>query len=60
VGDFNNDSFTDLVVGIPGDQTGATAAGAVHVLDGGGDGPSNIGDQVFRLTNAGTVTVTGN
>jgi hypothetical protein len=60
VGDFNDDTFNDLVISVPGEDSTATAAGAVHVLDGSSNGPSSTGDQVLQFKNTGNVTVTGN
>jgi hypothetical protein len=48
-GDFNGDIFTDLAVGIPGENIGATAdAGVVEIFYGGGDGLPSNGDQQLR------------
>ena len=37
-GDFNNDGYADLAVGVPGDDVGANEAGAVNVIYGTADG----------------------
>jgi len=53
-GDFNGDIFTDLAVGVPGENLGATAdAGVVEVLYGGGGGLPSVGDQLLRQGAAG-------
>ncbi|HEV8423886.1 MAG TPA: FG-GAP repeat protein [Actinomycetes bacterium] len=53
-GDFNGDIFTDLAVGAPGENIGATAdAGVVEVFYGGGGGLPSVGDQLLRQGAAG-------
>jgi hypothetical protein len=53
-GDFNGDLFTDLAVGVPGENVGAvTDAGAVEVFYGGGGGLPGVGDQLLRQGAAG-------
>ena len=48
-GDFNNDGFADLAVGVPFEDIGATqAAGAVNVLYGAAGGLTGAGSQLFR------------
>jgi FG-GAP repeat len=48
-GDFNGDIFTDLAVGIPGENVGAIAdAGVVEIFYGGGGGLPSNGDQQLR------------
>jgi hypothetical protein len=48
-GDFNGDIFTDLAVGIPGENIGAIAdAGVVEIFYGGGGGLPSNGDQQLR------------
>ena len=34
IGDINGDTYDDLVVGAPGDATGGTSSGAVHLIHG--------------------------
>lgn len=56
-GDFNNDGFDELVVGIPGEDltTSGTAkvnAGAVHIFAGSSDGPSVDGSDDYILHQA--------
>jgi hypothetical protein len=47
-GDFNNDSFADLAVGVPSEGVGAAAAaGAVNVLYGSAGGLTGTGSQAF-------------
>jgi hypothetical protein len=53
-GDFNNDSYPDLAVGVPGEAIGdLTGAGAVHVLYGGASGLSSDGSQVWSQDTPG-------
>jgi hypothetical protein len=54
-GDFNGDIFTDLAVGVPGENVGAIAdAGAVEVFYGaGGGGLPGVGNQLLRQGAAG-------
>lgn len=48
-GDFNNDGFADLAVGVYGESFGATiGAGAVQVLYGSAGGLTGAGSQLFR------------
>ena len=47
-GDFDNDGFADLAVGVPGEGIGtAVAAGAVNVLYGSAGGLTGTGSQLF-------------
>ena len=47
-GDFNHDTFADLVVGAPGEGVGsAVAVGAVNVLYGSASGLTGTGSQLF-------------
>jgi|SRR5215207_2462296 len=47
-GDFDNDGFADLAVGVPGEGVGAAgAAGAVNVLYGSAGGLTGTGSQLF-------------
>jgi len=53
-GDFNGDGFTDLAVGVPGENVGATAdAGVVELFYGGGEGLPGVGNQLLRQGAAG-------
>jgi hypothetical protein len=48
VGDFDNDGFADLAVGVPGEDIGsASDAGAVSVLYGSADGLTGSGSRAF-------------
>ncbi len=52
VGDFDDDGFDDLAIGISSEDIGSGAdavdnAGAIHVLFGGGSGLSTAGDVTF-------------
>jgi hypothetical protein len=44
-GDFNNDRYSDLAIGVPGEDGGA---GAVNVLYGGPDGLTTVGAELLR------------
>jgi hypothetical protein len=47
-GDFNNDGFADLAVGVPGEDVGSIRdAGAVNVLYGSASGLTGTGSQIF-------------
>jgi disulfide bond formation protein DsbB len=53
-GDFNNDGFVDLAVGVPRQDIGAIAdAGAVHVIYGASSGLSSTNSQFFSQDSAG-------
>ena len=55
-GDFNNDDFADLAVGVPGDTGGAIeGAGAVNVLYGAAAGLTGSGSQLFGQDSGGVV-----
>jgi hypothetical protein len=55
-GDFNNDGFVDLAIGVPGEDIGTIAdAGAVNVLYGSGTGLSATGGQLFSQDTAGVL-----
>jgi hypothetical protein len=55
-GDFNNDGFIDLAIGVPGEDVGAVAdAGAVNVLYGSAAGLSASGAQFFSQNSAGVL-----
>jgi hypothetical protein len=48
VGDFDNDGFDDLAIGVPSEGAGAISqAGAVNVLFGSASGLSSVGNQQF-------------
>ncbi len=47
-GDFNNDGFDDLAIGVPGESVGTEdLAGAVNVIYGGANGLTATGDQLW-------------
>ena len=53
-GDFDNDGFIDLAIGVPGEDIGAIAdAGAVNVLYGSASGLSAAGGQFFSQNTPG-------
>lgn len=53
-GDFDNDGFTDLAVGVPHEDVGATRnAGAVNVLRGSAGGLTGAGGQLFTENSSG-------
>jgi len=53
-GDFNNDGFDDLAVGVPGEDVGAiSGAGAVNVLYGSVTSLSSTGDQFWHQNSSG-------
>jgi hypothetical protein len=50
VGDFDDDGFDDLAIGVPGESieaTGDTTAGIVQVIYGSSSGLTNVGDQLW-------------
>jgi FG-GAP repeat len=51
--DFNGDGFSDLAVGVPGDDTAESDAGAVNVIRGGPDGLTATGNQLWTLDTPG-------
>jgi hypothetical protein len=55
-GDFNNDGFIDLAIGVPGEDIGTIAdAGAVTVLYGSATGLSASGGQFFSQNTPGVL-----
>jgi FG-GAP repeat len=53
-GDFDDDGFADLAVGVPFEGVGAVpGAGAINVLFGGGGGLAGAGSQLFHQDVAG-------
>jgi hypothetical protein len=55
-GDFNNDGFIDLAIGVPGEDIGTIAdAGAVNVVYGSAGGLSASGGQFFSQDSAGVL-----
>jgi hypothetical protein len=52
--DFNNDTFADLAIGVPGEAVGTIqGAGAVNVLYGSGSKLSGVGSQLFTQDSPG-------
>ena len=53
-GDFNEDGFDDLAIGVPNESIGdVTIAGAVNVLYGSVDGLTSVGDQLWSQDSDG-------
>jgi hypothetical protein len=47
-GDFNKDGYSDLAIGVPGEDIGATQdAGAVNIIYGSATGLSSTGNQIW-------------
>ncbi|HEX9205157.1 MAG TPA: FG-GAP-like repeat-containing protein [Candidatus Deferrimicrobiaceae bacterium] len=51
-GNFNNDGFDDLAIGVPGDNTAGVKAGAVNVLYGSATGLGSSGSQFWSQDSA--------
>ncbi|NUQ61729.1 MAG: FG-GAP repeat protein [Pirellulales bacterium] len=52
-GDFNGDGFTDLAIGVPGQDNGAIVnAGTIHILYGSAAGLAAAGNQILRQGSA--------
>ena len=57
-GKFNNDAFSELVVGVPTESVGAVPrAGIVHVLPGAAAGVTAAGSQLWSQNSAGIADV---
>ncbi len=57
-GDFDNDGFADLAVGVPFESVGSiSAAGAVNVLYGGAAGLTGSGSETFTQDSAGVGSI---
>jgi disulfide bond formation protein DsbB len=57
-GDYNNDGFADLAVGVPGEDAGTVRnAGAATVLLGSAAGLTATGDQIWTQDSAGILDV---
>jgi hypothetical protein len=55
-GDFNNDGFDDLAIGVPAEDLGAlVGAGAVNVLMGSATGLTDVGNQLWSQDSAGVL-----
>ena len=53
-GDFNNDGFEDLAIGVPNEDIGGIlGAGAVNVIYGGPDGLAALGNQIWHQDSDG-------
>jgi len=53
-GDYDSDGFTDLAVGVPGDDVGSTPnGGAVHVIYGSVNGLTAVGNQRWTQETSG-------
>jgi plastocyanin len=53
-GDFDNDGFCDLAVGVPGEGINNVAgAGVVHIIYGAGGGLSAFGDELWHQGSSG-------
>lgn len=54
IGDFDNDGYDDLAIGVPGDEVSSeSAAGSLHVLYGSSSGLSASGDQIWHQDSVG-------
>ncbi len=59
-GDFNNDGYADLAVGVPGeDAAGEGNAGRVHILYGSAGGLSATGNQTWQEGSSGLLGLPG-
>ncbi len=57
-GDFNNDGYDDLAIGVPGESIGSVAgAGAANVMFGSASGLTASGDQLWHQNTSGIVGV---
>lgn len=63
VGDFNDDGFDDLAIGIrletPDGTPGSTGGGAVHVVYGSAAGLTGTNDRMFTPANIGLAIIVG-
>jgi hypothetical protein len=59
VGDFNNDTYDDVAIGVPGDDTGASGAGSIHVIYGGSSGLSASNSPVDQIFEQDTTSIPG-
>ena len=57
IGDLNGDSVPDLAVGAPSDNTGATDAGAIYLLNLQPNGGVRSSTKIARSTNGGPSTL---
>jgi hypothetical protein len=60
VGDFDNDGFDDLAIGVPGDRAGGrSGAGVVNVIYGTEDGLDDAGNQLWHQDSNGVTGIAG-
>jgi hypothetical protein len=53
-GDFDGDGYTDIAIGVPGDEIdGKSDAGSVHIMYGSASGLTASGDQIFSRLSPG-------
>ncbi|MGH8834705.1 MAG: hypothetical protein ACRDWG_06880 [Actinomycetes bacterium] len=52
-GDFDNDGFADLAIGVPGEASSIRAVGAANILYGSAAGLSGTGSQMFTQSSSG-------
>jgi disulfide bond formation protein DsbB len=58
VGDFDNDGYDDLVIGVPGEDIGtASSSGAVNILYGSSSGLSSTGNQMWHQNSPGILGI---
>jgi hypothetical protein len=61
VGDFDDDQFDDLAIGVPGeDLQGVASAGLVHILHGSNNGLTAAGDQMWHQASPALAHVADN
>ncbi len=59
VGDFDNDDYDDLAIGVPGESVnGNLDAGGVNVIYGSASGLTDVGDQIWNQDGSGVQGVT--
>ncbi|MGY6216022.1 FG-GAP repeat protein [Methylolobus aquaticus] len=57
-GDFNNDGYDDLAVGVPSESVGlVSGAGAVNVLSGSAAGLTDVGNQIWNQDSLGVLDI---
>ncbi|HKA67948.1 MAG TPA: hypothetical protein VKG85_02400 [Actinomycetes bacterium] len=56
VGDFDDDGFADLAIGVPGEASAIRAVGAANILYGGAAGLTGTGSQFFTQSTSGAGT----
>ncbi len=64
VGDFNDDGYDDLAIGVrretPDATPGSSGGGAVHVVYGSSTGLTGVGDRMVTPANIGLALIAGN